>query len=126
VFQSTQHEGSIMKIRHRMLATTLLLAASLPAPAADNSGTQRQPPPQGQSGRPPRQPPREAFAACQGQKEGTAVTVTTPHGDKIAATCVSRENQLFARPNQPPPGPPPGGQQGQSPSGGQDRPPPSE
>ncbi len=54
-------------------------------------------------------PPPEALEACKGKKEGDAVQVKTPRGDKMSATC-----HLVAMPARPPgdnKGPPPQRQQ---------------
>lgn len=120
--------------------TAALLFGSLPLWAADSAkqqqrATQPAPPPfqqnqQGQQEQPGamgeqrrhRRPPQEAFTACKGQKEGAAVSIVTPRGDKVSGTCVKHGEDIFARPDQPPPdmggeggpqgGPPGGGQQG--------------
>ncbi|WP_416928810.1 hypothetical protein [Ottowia sp.] len=56
----------------------------------------------------PMGPPPEAYAACQGQAEGASVTLTTPDGKQMAATCTKGpDGQVAARPNDMPKGPPP-------------------
>lgn len=52
-----------------------------------------------------RKPPKEAFEACKGKNEGTAVEVITPHG-KLKAICRKIEGQLVAVPEGAPPPPP--------------------
>lgn len=37
--------------------------------------------------RPPKQPPPEAFEACVNMQSGDAVTIKTPRGDVLKATC---------------------------------------
>jgi len=51
-----------------------------------------------------RKPPKEAFEACKGKSEGTAVEMTTPHGT-LKATCKKMEGQLVAVPERAPPPP---------------------
>ena len=51
-----------------------------------------------------RQPPPEAIEACRGLAEGAAVTITTPRGDTISATCKTMGSTLAAVPDGPPPG----------------------
>jgi hypothetical protein len=72
--------------------------------AAGNNGQpqgQRQGSGQGQNGQ-RREPPAQAYTACQGKKEGDAVQITTPRGEKMNATCTSSPKGLFARPEHPP------------------------
>jgi hypothetical protein len=56
-------------------------------------------------------PPPEAYAACQGKSEGASVTMTTPNGDTLTATCRTVDGQLVATPQMgdrgPGNGPPP-------------------
>lgn len=47
-------------------------------------------------------PPAEAFTACAGKAEGASVTLTTPKGDSISATCTAIGGKLAARPDQRP------------------------
>ena len=80
--------------------------------------TQQQPP-QGQGGpggQPPMGPPKEAFEACKGKKDGDAVSLTTPQG-KMAGTC-----RMVWMPRDMPQGGP-GGQPGQGQGQGGQRPP---
>lgn len=59
--------------------------------------------------RPP-QPPLEAFQACENKQVNDAVTIVTPYGDEIAATCKTvkhpDEGKLVAVPNNKPQQPP--------------------
>ncbi len=43
-------------------------------------------------------PPEQAFTACEGQSEGAAVTLTTPRGREVEATCRSIDGRLAAVP----------------------------
>lgn len=45
-----------------------------------------------------RGPPPEAFEACENKSEGDTVSITTPHGDTIDATCKLMKEQLVAVP----------------------------
>ena len=45
-----------------------------------------------------RGPPPEAFEACEDKSEGDTVSITTPHGDTIDATCKLMKEQLVAVP----------------------------
>ncbi len=49
-----------------------------------------------------RQPPPEAFEACEDKSEGDVVSVTTPHGDTLDATCQLMKDQLVAIPERGP------------------------
>lgn len=49
-----------------------------------------------------RGPPPEACEACTGKSESDAVTVTTPSGDTINATCKTVNGELAATPDSPP------------------------
>ncbi|MCP5326478.1 MAG: hypothetical protein H7A09_09180 [Oceanospirillaceae bacterium] len=63
--------------------------------------------PQNQGGNPP-QPPQEAFTACEGKSAGDSITITTPRGDSMQATCEDFNGTLAARPSgSRPSGPPP-------------------
>ncbi|MSM41562.1 MAG: hypothetical protein GJT30_18255 [Geobacter sp.] len=58
-----------------------------------------------------RKPPQEAYDACKGKNEGTAVEVTTPRGT-MKAVCKSMDGQMVAVPEgAPPPRDNAGGQQ---------------
>ena len=59
------------------------------------------------------EPPPQAYADCQGKKEGDTVQHVTREG-KVAATCVSTPQGLVARPNRQP-----GSQQNAQPRGAQ-------
>ncbi len=83
--------------------TALCLLAILVPVAAWGDGGPR---PGGSRGR---KPPQEAFDACANKDEGDAVTVTTPQGSSIKATCRKFDGQLAAVPEGPPPAPPGGG-----------------
>lgn len=51
-----------------------------------------------------RQPPPEAFEVCEGQAQGDTVSITTPRGDTVDATCQLMDQKLVAVPdNMPPP-----------------------
>ena len=62
------------------------------------------PPPMrdGDTSRPHREPPPQAYEACKNKKEGTVVDITTPREGKINATCTTSPKGLFARPERPP------------------------
>lgn len=45
-----------------------------------------------------RQPPPEAFEACEDKSEGDTVSITTPRGDTLDATCKLMKEQLIAVP----------------------------
>jgi hypothetical protein len=66
----------------------MLMLVPVMAWAASDSGR-----PSGGRGK----PPQEAFDACKGKEEGTAVEVTTPRGT-LKATCKSIQGQLVAVP----------------------------
>jgi hypothetical protein len=91
-----------------LLCTSALAFAQQP----QQQQQQRQQPPreQGEAGGGGRGgPPPEALEACKGKKEGDAVQVKTPRGDKMSATC-----QMVAVPARGPgdsKGPPPQRQQ---------------
>lgn len=55
-------------------------------------------------GRRPGVPP-EAVEACKGKSAGEAVTMKTPWGETIKATCREIAGQLAAVPDNPPPPP---------------------
>jgi len=77
------------------IGMVLLLALGSMAVAEDGG-----PPPRGKHA-----PPPEAYAACEGKQAGDSVTVTTPRGDKMTATCRELDGKLVATPNGPPPRP---------------------
>ena len=45
-----------------------------------------------------RGPPPEAFEACEGQSEGDTVSITSPEGDSVDATCTLMRDKLVAVP----------------------------
>jgi hypothetical protein len=49
-----------------------------------------------------REPPPQAYEDCKGKKVGDVVQITTPHDEKISATCTDSPKGLFARPAHPP------------------------
>ncbi len=49
-----------------------------------------------------REPPPQAYQDCKGKQVGDVIQITTPHGDKMAATCTTSSKGLFARPEHPP------------------------
>jgi hypothetical protein len=89
------------------ICMALLLASFAASAMADNSSGasgssgQRQRSAQDQQHR---EPPPQAYEECKGKKEGDAVQITIPSGEKISATCVSSAKGLFARPEHPPGG----------------------
>lgn len=95
-----------------VVAALGVLGALLPMQAQAQEQT---PPTQGQGHRgPPRQPPPEAFTACESHNNGDACTVSF-HGNEITGTCMQfpEGQRLFCRPTHMPP--PPSGQQGPAP-----------
>ena len=94
-----------------MIASTHLrhAALGLALSALAAGAVAQQPPSGGPGGGRPMGPPPEAYTACQGKTEGASVTITTPDGKQMAATCVKGlDGRLAARPNDMPKGPPPG------------------
>lgn len=77
----------------------MLVLAMLTTVCADDSA----PPRHGK-----RTPPPEAYAACEGKAAGDSVTMTTPRGDTVTATCRELDGKLVATPAGGPPRP--GGQ----------------
>ncbi len=61
-----------------------------------------------------REPPPQAYTDCQGKKDGDSITITTPEGNQVPATCTNSQKGVFARPEHPPGG---NGQQGQNQQG---------
>ena len=43
-------------------------------------------------------PPAEAFEVCEGQSEGDTVSITSPEGDTVEATCKLMRDKLVAMP----------------------------
>ncbi|GEM_PF-6846486 len=86
-----ERPAPLLSTFHITLAA-LWLGLSLIAMAA--STAMAQPPAEGRRG-----PPQEAFAACEGQAEGAAVTLTLPGGKTLSAQCLPTESgALAARP----------------------------
>jgi hypothetical protein len=56
---------------------------------------------------PPREPPPEAFSACEGKSDGDACTVSL-RDREIRGVCATKPSgtRLFCRPTEPPPLPP--------------------
>jgi hypothetical protein len=99
-------KSSLNHKRLSCLSIGLLLGLScLPAFGQDMSSGNPPPPPDGSSSGSghPRQPPAEAFTACNGKSAGDSVTITTPDGRSLTGTCVKFGDRLAARPSQPPP-----------------------
>lgn len=46
-----------------------------------------------------REPPPEAFQACEGKTVGSAAQLTTPRGDVVNGTCEKEGDRLFLRPD---------------------------
>lgn len=84
--------------------TALAITLSLAFPAMVFAGSLPYPPAQDR----PKGPPPEAFAACDGKKEGDVVTVVLRRGEKVEAVCEPLDSRLVARPKGAPP--PPNGQ----------------
>ena len=53
-----------------------------------------------------RQPPPEAYTACEGKKSGDQAEFTGPRGDTVTGTCTQEKDgdRLFLRPDRPPEG----------------------
>ncbi|MFT4241736.1 MAG: hypothetical protein QM569_05565 [Acidovorax sp.] len=91
-------------LRHTFIAALLCSAVATPIAALAQPNGRGAPP----------APPPEAFTACQGKAEGTAVTMTMPDGKTLTGTCRSTATgsgtTLAARPDGQPghrPPPPP-------------------
>lgn len=82
----------------RKMAAMCLCSALVPATAMATFG------PRGPGEK--REPPQAAFDACKDKSEGATVTITTPRGDTITATCKKYKEQLVAVPEGAPPQPP--------------------
>jgi hypothetical protein len=55
--------------------------------------------------RPPkdrRNPPPEAYAACEGKAEGAPAQLVGPQGETVTGTCGFEGNRLVLRPDRPP------------------------
>jgi hypothetical protein len=78
--------GKMVKIAIAVTAAAILAPAALWAStSAGGRGERREPPP-------------EAFTACQGKSEGDAVEVTTPDGKTLKAVCRQLNSKLAALP----------------------------
>jgi hypothetical protein len=99
-----------MNTLNRVTIRTILLAALSCA-----AGAAIAQPPQGQQSpadQPPSDqqqhrhhgPPPEALEACKSATSGQQCSFTSPHGDQISGTCLSREEgkPLACRPSHPP------------------------
>ncbi|WNV03934.1 hypothetical protein RP726_16085 [Candidatus Methylospira mobilis] len=84
----------------RLCFVAIISMAFCPAYADDQPRFQQ---PQQAEGR-PRIPPAEAFSACEGKKEGDAVTFTSRRGETISGICKTIPAQLAAIPDRPPRG----------------------
>ncbi len=85
-----------------MIIAMLIMASALLAPAATRAST-------GASGRGERrEPPPEAFTACQNKNEGDTVEATTPDGKTLSAVCRQVNGKLAALPQMGGPGNGPG------------------
>ncbi len=85
-----------------MKIATVIIAAALLAPAVTRASA-------GASGRGERrEPPPEAFTACQNKNEGDTVEVTTPDGKALKAVCRQVNGKLAALPQMGGPGNGPG------------------
>ncbi len=83
-----------------LLLSTLLVSTTMTAVTfADDMDMPPAGPPKHQG------PPPEFFEACKGKAAGDSVTLETPHGDTIKAVCEQKDDQLIARPLNPPPPP---------------------
>lgn len=76
----------------KLAVGVLVAAGTMPVAAGASNG------PGG--GRPPQGPPPEAYTACKEKTEGDSVTLTTPRGDTIKATCRTINGQLAAVPEE--------------------------
>lgn len=97
-------------MRFAAISTLLLCLQALTSSAANPPAPQR--PTAAPTDR-PKIPPREAFAACEGKREGDVVTFTTPRGDTLKGPCRMIPAQLAAMPDRPPR--PPEGRDGNPP-----------
>lgn len=83
----------LAKLPNRKTVMILLALLATLAACADNAqrGGGRQQ--GGQQG-----PPPEAYTACEGQEEGAIVSIKTPKGETINATCTMINGKLAAVP----------------------------
>lgn len=77
---------------NRLLAATFVALLGFSSVGCAQDG-----PPRGQK------PPQEAYDVCADAQEGDAVTITSPEGDKVEATCKLMEDELVAVPDNMPP-----------------------
>jgi hypothetical protein len=97
-----------MNTLNRVAVRTLLWAAlSCAAGAALAQPPQGQQSPGDQSDQQPRHhhgPPPEALEACKSASSGQQCSFTSPRGDQVSGTCLSREEgkPLACRPSHPP------------------------
>ena len=56
-------------------------------------------PPQGKSGGKRRNPPEEAYTACEGKAVGDTAELVTPRGDTVTGTCAEQDGRLVLRPD---------------------------
>jgi hypothetical protein len=68
------------------------------APQAQTANKQREDKPEHVR----REPPAQAYELCKNKKEGDAVEIVTPRGDKLKGSCTDSPKGLFARPEHPP------------------------
>ena len=86
-----------MKKQTAIFVLALLCICSVHAFAANDSrrgeGHQRQPPP-------------EAYTACEGKESGDEAELTGPRGETVTGTCTQEKDgeRLFLRPDRPPEG----------------------
>lgn len=85
----------LLRLTPAFLLATLTLA--LVRPGVANGEDNNRPP--------PREPPSEAFQACQGKAEGDACTVQLPDLTLDGKCVLSHDNRVFCRPTQMPPPP---------------------
>ncbi len=89
---------TLEKLRQRATMIILLTALTTLTACADNSqrrGGGRQQ--GGQQGG----PPAEAYTACEGQEEGSIVSIKSPKGETLNATCTMINGKLAAVPERP-------------------------
>ncbi|MEG3767877.1 hypothetical protein [Alteromonas sp. 14N.309.X.WAT.G.H12] len=77
---------------NRVVGATLVALLSF-----SSLGYAQEGPPRGQK------PPQEAYDVCVDAQEGDAVTITSPEGDEVEATCKLMDDDLVAVPDNMPP-----------------------
>ncbi|MBU2976813.1 hypothetical protein [Alteromonas sp. C1M14] len=77
---------------NRLTTVTLLALISFSSVSCAQQGG-----PRGQK------PPQEAFDVCADAAEGDTVTITSPEGDEVEATCKLMDDELVAVPDNMPP-----------------------